>query len=92
MCVDEGKRVKSEEGKRDKSELGEFELVCDAESLNMKSVGIQLEIAEAHRELRRSKEWPYILALGILAVSVMPLAWYFLLARIRELHDAITGE
>lgn len=84
MCV--------EEGKNDKSEWGKFELVCDAESLGMDSVGIQLKVAEAYREARQSREWPYIVAIAILAISIIPLAWYFLLARIRELRDAIAGK
>lgn len=78
-----------EEEKNDKSEWAEFELVCDAKSLGMNSVGIQLKVAEAYREARHSREWPNIVALGILAISILPLAWYFFLARIRELRDAI---
>jgi hypothetical protein len=81
-----------EEGKNDISEWGKFNLVCDAESLGMDSVGIQLKVAEAHRKAKQSLEWPYIVAIGILAISIMPLAWYFLLARIRELRDAIAGK
>lgn len=79
-----------EEGKVDKS--SEWELVCEAKQLSLDSVGIQLEIAEAQLDAKKSREWPYIFALGILAISVVPFAWYFLLARVRELHDAITGK
>ena len=51
-----------------------------------------MQVAEAYLEVKKSREWPYIVALGVLAVSIIPLAWYFLLGRIRELSNAIKGK
>ncbi len=87
LCVEEGK----------KSEIAHLAtMVCDAESLsadrfdNLKS--IQLEVSNAHNDTKQSKEWPYILSLAILAISALPVAWYFLLGRIRELSNAVKGK
>jgi hypothetical protein len=68
-------------------------LICDAPSLSIGgSVGIQRQIAEANDEARLWGEWSYVLAVVIIAISTLPCVWYFLLARIRELRDAISGK
>lgn len=80
------------------SEYAEFAvMVCDADSLSASSnlVGIQFEISEAHREARQFRSWLYIIyifSFGVVVISVLPLGWYFFLARIRELRDAIAGK
>lgn len=87
-CVEEDKR----ENKLKPGESG-WMTICDAESLGLEGyVGIQARLAAAKREVSDSERWPYVLAAGVLVFSGVPWAWYFLLRRIRELRDAISGK
>ena len=89
-CVEEDKR----ENKLEPGERG-WRNICDAEQLARFSealVGSQARLAAAKREVSASERWPYVLAAGVLVFSGVPWAWYFLLRRIRELRDAISGK
>lgn len=84
-----------EEGEKDTSEWAEFKLVCEAGELmssGITSVGIQVQIVKTQEEIWSSSEWLFFLAALVLLLSAIPWAWYFLLRRIRELRDAITGK
>ncbi|WP_286978181.1 hypothetical protein [Pseudomonas sp.] len=81
-----------EEGKNDKTEWADFELVCDAGSLGVNSTGIQKKVVEANSKVKQSRVLPYNIVAIILAIFTAPLAWYFILARIRELRDVLAGK
>jgi hypothetical protein len=93
-CREEGKR------EREKPEFKDidFELTCDPielASLKEDSVGVQGEIVTARRQLTSwedRREWLGPVALAMMLIGALPMAWYFLLRRIRELSDAITGK
>lgn len=59
--------------------------------------GVQASLTEAqlalnHARQRGSAQWPYVLALLVVLITVvLPWTWYFLLRRIRELSNAIRG-
>jgi len=44
------------------------------------------------RQGERWLEQATVIAIGVLVLSAIPYAWYFLLRRIRELRDAIVGK
>lgn len=72
-------------------------LICDPEILrttsrNSPSVGIQAQIINNQRKGERWLEQATVIAIGVLVFSAIPYAWYFLLRRVRELHDAIVGK
>ena len=77
----------------DKSEIAEIsDIVCDPKDLeNTRAEGVQGEISNAYRWKKYSEEWAYILAAAILFLGAMPLLWYFILGRVRELSNAIRG-
>jgi hypothetical protein len=66
---------------------------CDAEALAALPglVGRQAELAEADRQVYYDKDciWSYPLAAFL--IFCLPLGWYWLLDRIREVGDAIAG-
>lgn len=65
---------------------------CDPQSLLMhESVGVQAELASAQRQLNFWRENPQWIAGLLVAIAALPLCWYFLLERIRELSNAIRG-
>lgn len=71
-------------------------LICDPKILrtisrNSPTVGIQAQIMDTQRQGERWLEQAITVAIGVLFLSAMPYAWYFLLRRLRELRDAITG-
>jgi hypothetical protein len=90
-CIEEGKRetlAKTFGGV----------LVCDAKSLvrpdreSDPSKGIQSQIVSAQRDVSSSEGWYFGVAAAILILAGIPWSWYFLLRRIRELRDAISGK
>jgi hypothetical protein len=69
------------------------EMICDAEELqDVKAVGLQAAIVEAHRATLGSQHWPLSVALILLCLAAVPWLWYFLLRRIAELRSAIAGK
>ncbi len=71
-----------------------FEPFCDPRDLAAfdSGVGIQGEIISVQRQLNWLDRWLQLLGLTIAAGSALPWCWYFLLARVRELCDAIIGK
>lgn len=72
-------------------------LICDPKILrtisrNSPTVGIQAQIMDTQGQGERWLEQAITVAIGVLFLSAMPYAWYFLLRRLRELRDAITGK
>lgn len=70
---------------------------CDPEVLRTESrsspfVGIRAQIIDTLRQGERWFEQAIVIAIGVLILSATPFAWYFLLRRVRELHDAIVGK
>ena len=88
--------ARQEDAMSPKSTGGHWETICDPEELEdlslKETVGIQAQQLTALRELQASESWPIPTAIGVLFFSALPWVWYFLLRRIRELHDAITGK
>ena len=78
-------------------------LVCDPDTLEdsvaraprhsyLEPEPIQAEIMWTWERLQQENKRPYgVVSLVILIVSCMPLFWYLLLDRIRELSAAISG-
>lgn len=72
-------------------------LICDPEilrktSTNLPYIGVQAQIVDAQRQGDKSLEQATVIAFGLLIISAIPYAWYFLLRRLRELRDAITSK
>ena len=69
-------------------------LQCDPVELakSGEHVGIQGQLAVAQRDVWRWSDWPFIVCIAILLACSLPWLWYFLLRRIRELREAITGK
>jgi len=67
---------------------------CDPVELAKSSgyVGVQGQLAAAEQELIRWDNWAPIAAISLAIVGSLPWWWYFLLRRIRELREAITGK
>jgi hypothetical protein len=55
-------------------------------------VGIQGQLAVAQLDVWRWSDWPFIACVAILFGCTLPWFWYFVLRRIRELREAITGK
>ena len=55
-------------------------------------VGIQADIKRAYWDKRHFNDDDLLLFVVIAGLLALPWAWYFLLARIRELHNAIMGK
>ena len=70
-------------------------LVCDPATLSelgvSDPVGIQKEIVAAQSNAGRTFDNAIIVASIVFGIFAIPYSWYFLLCRIRELRDAITG-
>ncbi len=71
-------------------------MVCDLPTLQLGRrsdlVGVQAEIVNADRNVSFYFELGTVLALVVLALSTVPFGWYFLLDRLREVRDALTGK
>lgn len=72
-------------------------LICNPMELSTSSrsnplVGIQREIMLRQEAIWRDREWLELFFFIVLIVSVTPVVWYFLLGRIKELSNAITGK
>lgn len=105
VCIEEGKR-RLKEGKQPDGELTipswamdwshESVLICDPNVLGhmeSPSVGIQAQISQTQHDVWKSLNYDYnYIAPYILLISAIPWLWYFLLRRVRELRDAITGK
>jgi hypothetical protein len=92
-CQDE------DEKNHQKPELSiDFQLICDpAELASGKGDfhGVEGAIAKAQQRRNRWEEWCEWLSstgLLIIAIGILPSAWHFLRARIRELSAASTGK
>jgi hypothetical protein len=93
-CRDESKRISE---KPEYKVLG-FKLICDATELaaskDADPPGAQGELARAQRQrLHWEALGERLTQAGILTIVVgsLPVAWYFLLRRIRELSGVIAG-
>jgi hypothetical protein len=69
-------------------------LVCEPETLMRlgSANGIQAKIAEAQRELTTHSDWSISAAILFAIMGSLPFAWYFFLARVRELRNVIVGK
>jgi hypothetical protein len=69
-------------------------LQCDPVELAKSGdhVGIQGQLAVAQLDVWRWSDWPLIAGVAIVLVCSVPWLWYFVLRRIRELREAITGK
>jgi hypothetical protein len=67
---------------------------CDPVELARSSgyIGIQGELAVTERDVLRWANWPPIAGSVISLACCLPWLWYFVLRRIRELREAITGK
>ena len=90
LCVEEGKLGPQEKG---------WKAACDAEDLAEIErqtgpilKGIAGRVLAARREALASKGQLFPAAAGVLVFSGVPWVWYFLLRRIRELRDSISGK
>jgi hypothetical protein len=93
------KNLEVECAKKDQREITtSFTPICDVKTLielERESDGLggtQALIVTTHRHLQKAKTWPYLLSIGVLVLTGLPWAWYFLLRRIRELRNAIAGK
>jgi len=69
-----------------------FELICDPADLSGSDlVGIQKQVHDASEFLEMERHRRLSFPLLTLAVFALPLIWYFLLDRIREIIAAVTG-
>ena len=79
-------------GDDDKSEWGQFALVCDSYVLQSTPgalVGVQKRIVQADLAAHSWQVDAMVAASFLALLCSVPFAWYFLLARIKELADAI---
>ena len=53
--------------------------------------GIQGELVETQRRLEAWRSIPFVLAGGLTSSFALPWFWYFLIARIREISNAVRG-
>lgn len=71
-------------------------LVCDPDALSKlragDEVGIQKQIIESQSASGHMLNDAKVIALFIFLLFSSPYAWYFLLRRIREVRDAVTGK
>ena len=69
-------------------------LVCEPDTLlSLGSTnGVQAKIAEAQREVTAHTDWSIPAAIFFAIMGALPFAWYFFLARVRELRNAIAGK
>ena len=71
-------------------------LVCDPDALSKSrtgdEVGIQKQIIEFQSTSGHMFNDAKVIALFIFLLFSSPYAWYFLLRRIREVRDAVTGK
>ena len=82
---------------KDKDGWENVPIVCEPEILaqlssNPPSVGIQAQIEDVYRQGQRKFDQAIFIAYIVAFFSVVPYAWYFLLRRVRELHNAIMGK
>jgi len=77
----------------------EITLECDPGELSQSEFqnprqleDIQRRVIATYKLMTVSTQVFVIGAVGTFGISVLPWAWYFLLNRIRELRDAITGK
>ncbi len=97
MYIRQLKTECAEESKRTQGDAKiQFQLICDpVELLGLETdppaPGIQGKLVDAQRSLSSWQTLIFI-GLGIFAFLSVPYCWYFLLRRIRELHDAIAGK
>jgi len=54
--------------------------------------GVQGQLVKTHHELLGSEQWPILLGATITLLLAVPWIWYFLLRRIKEIREAITGK
>lgn len=70
-------------------------LVCDPAELlssdQLPAGGIQARIRDGTRAADEYRERSLLIAPFVLILFALPFSWYFLLARIRELGDALRG-
>lgn len=79
---------------RAKSEL-DFQMLCDPLELfplDERVIGVQKELVEAvkARDVSNTHHW-YSAAIFFALALAIPYLWYFLLRRLREVRDAVTG-
>lgn len=71
-------------------------LVCEPPELSglgmNELTGIQKEIAGLHLKLGRTFETSKIITVFVIIFFSLPYAWYFLLRRIKELRNSLTGK
>lgn len=75
----------------DTSEWSEFPFVCDRHMLGSddgRPSGPQRRIVEAHQAANSWQTDAILAALLLVMLSAIPVAWYFLLNRIKELANA----
>ena len=79
---------------KDKDGWESAPLVCNPEDLSIfeSQVGIQAKIVDTQRHGEKWFEQAMLVAIGVAILSGIPWAWYFLLRRVRELRDAISGK
>jgi len=89
--------AKSEEDAKSGKAYGHDPLVCDPKKLTYAGLaGIQKDLSEKQKEIDVEQQYypmvlPYLIALIVLVIAVLPWSWYFLMRRIREVSDAIRG-
>lgn len=54
--------------------------------------GLQEQLVTTQRALVDSRQWPIFLGTAIALFLAIPWTWYFLLRRLREIREAITGK
>jgi len=69
-------------------------LVCEPAELLIYPdiIGVQKEVRQSYLGRGDYFFWSQLLAVLVLGVFALPYAWYFLMRRIRELVEAITGK
>lgn len=88
-CIDEGTKM-VEDGAP-----ASFILTCDPVELATTSGtfgGTQQQVAVAQNRLWTWQRLSVRVPLGVAGLLALPWAWYFLLRRVRELRDAVTGQ
>ena len=68
-----------------------FELLCDPADLSGTLVGIQKQVHEASEYLETERHRRLSFPLLTLVIFALPLVWYFLLDRIREIIATVAG-
>ena len=76
-------------------QIGVGEMICDPieyySHMDDPWVSPQKEIRDAIRAKWSQPDWLFVVAVVVMAIGALPYAWYFLLLRLKEVREALTG-